>query len=225
MAYLKYYQIENEKYRELRDSKITDEEALKAYAKLFRHFGLAPIRVKFVNGKRRHAHYTPGAITLARDWMNWKTLAHEFAHYWDDVRRRAEIQKLMNMRNSGVSIEDAEWINNRIIKIRKANWHSKRHAKLLDRVIKYIEKKEWNTGMLKRPETPTAPPPPIPKTEPVHCDMRQAVFAALPDQLSCPKCGKEKHKDQFGVRVMAKDEKGNPTKVIRQSYCRPCRSS
>lgn len=53
--------------------------------------------------------------------------------------------------------------------------------------------------------------------------LREKVFAELPEHIQCPKCWTVRHKSAFGVRVMAKDEKGNPTKVIRQSYCKFCR--
>ncbi len=54
-------------------------------------------------------------------------------------------------------------------------------------------------------------------------DPIQAAFNALPEILGCPKCGCDKPKTQFGVRVMSRDANGAPKKISRQSYCRGCR--
>lgn len=45
----------------------------------------------------------------------------------------------------------------------------------------------------------------------------------LPKRLTCPKCKRSRSKDVFGLRVMARDAKGVPTRIARQSYCRDCR--
>lgn len=227
MARLKYYQLENERYRELRDSRITEDEATKALAKLCRHFGLDNIPIDFVNGMHRSAHYSVARrrICLVRNWMNWKTLAHEFAHYWDDMKRKQEIAAHNRAFAETSDVSEQLWHRERINKIKNANWHGKRHAKLIDRAIRYIQKKGWNTGLLKpQVAVPMIQLPPAPKPVPViSADLRASVFAALPEQLQCPKCNSTKHKSEFGVRVMAKDAAGNPIKVIRQSYCKPCR--
>jgi hypothetical protein len=51
----------------------------------------------------------------------------------------------------------------------------------------------------------------------------KAAFAALPQRLTCPKCKQTRLKEMFGMRVMKRDSKGIPTRVIRQSHCRDCR--
>lgn len=53
--------------------------------------------------------------------------------------------------------------------------------------------------------------------------MRAAAMKALPLRVVCPKCGKNRAKAQFGLRVMARDETGVPTRIARQSYCKECR--
>ena len=50
-----------------------------------------------------------------------------------------------------------------------------------------------------------------------------AAYRKLPARVKCPKCGKTRSKDQFGLRVMARDAKSVPTKISRQSYCKECR--
>jgi hypothetical protein len=50
-----------------------------------------------------------------------------------------------------------------------------------------------------------------------------AAFERLPKRMTCPKCGRSRTKDRFGLRVTARDATGLPTKIARQSYCRDCR--
>lgn len=57
------------------------------------------------------------------------------------------------------------------------------------------------------------------KAEALHA----VAMKALPERLTCPKCGKTRAKAQFGLRVMARDAKGLPTRIARQSYCSSCR--
>jgi hypothetical protein len=51
------------------------------------------------------------------------------------------------------------------------------------------------------------------------------AFEKLPKRLKCPKCKRSRTKDRFGLRGMARDANGVPTKVTRQSYCSSCRGS
>ena len=45
----------------------------------------------------------------------------------------------------------------------------------------------------------------------------------LPSRLACPKCGKTRPKEMFGLRVMKRDVRGIPVVIRRQSYCAACR--
>ncbi len=65
---------------------------------------------------------------------------------------------------------------------------------------------------------------PIPAPTPI-VDLVAAAFNALPAELTCPKCHLTKPKEVFGTRVTKKDAEGKPLKVVRQSYCKGCRSS
>ena len=53
--------------------------------------------------------------------------------------------------------------------------------------------------------------------------MLAAAFEALPKRTVCPKCKKSQTKEAFGLRVMARDAAGVPTRIARQSYCGSCR--
>lgn len=50
-----------------------------------------------------------------------------------------------------------------------------------------------------------------------------AAFEALPKRSVCPRCKKNRTREAFGLRVMVKDDRGVPTRIARQSYCKACR--
>jgi rubredoxin len=50
-----------------------------------------------------------------------------------------------------------------------------------------------------------------------------AAFEALPKRIVCPKCNKNRAKDAFGLRILARNAKGVPTRIARQSWCAECR--
>lgn len=54
--------------------------------------------------------------------------------------------------------------------------------------------------------------------------IMQEYLAKLPDLLLCPRCGKDKPKDAFGMRVprISKTDR-RPAKAIPQSHCKACR--
>jgi hypothetical protein len=51
-----------------------------------------------------------------------------------------------------------------------------------------------------------------------------AAFETLPKRATCPKCKRSRPKKAFGLRVMARDPKSTPTRIVLQSYCGSCRS-
>lgn len=53
--------------------------------------------------------------------------------------------------------------------------------------------------------------------------LRAAAMRALPRRAKCPRCGKTKGREAFGLRVMARDEREVPTVIRRQSHCSACR--
>lgn len=54
--------------------------------------------------------------------------------------------------------------------------------------------------------------------------LQDQVMAMLPAKLECPHCHEMKKKALFGVRVVSRDSRGQPDKVIRQSWCQDCRN-
>lgn len=55
-------------------------------------------------------------------------------------------------------------------------------------------------------------------------DLRAQVLASLPTKMECPHCHEPRKREEFGVRTVERDRQGNPTKVIRQSWCQYCRA-
>ena len=55
--------------------------------------------------------------------------------------------------------------------------------------------------------------------------QRTITFKNLPQRSTCPKCGKSRKKDSFGVRLMNGEavKKGAKPILRRQSYCTECR--
>lgn len=54
---------------------------------------------------------------------------------------------------------------------------------------------------------------------------RRKFYGTLPKRITCTKCKASRNKDQFGVRLMNRNDvaKGKPAKFLRQSYCNECR--
>ena len=56
-------------------------------------------------------------------------------------------------------------------------------------------------------------------------DLRARAFRALPDRIKCPHCTAVQAKAEYGVRVVKRDGRGMPLKVVRQSWCQTCRNT
>lgn len=122
MAHLEYYKEERERYAEVPREKPTMQEITRAVPKLAKHFKVPPIAVESTSGNR-YNHYNVNARRLRFnvDHLDWLTVAHEFAHYLDWKTRKPGATHL---------------------------WHGKRHAKLVDRVFRYIQKCDWEVGAI-----------------------------------------------------------------------------
>lgn len=63
------------------------------------------------------------------------------------------------------------------------------------------------------------------KTNVLNTALGKKVMADLPARNRCKKCHHNRHKSEFGLRVMARGPDGKPLKVRRQSWCTRCRSN
>jgi hypothetical protein len=62
-----------------------------------------------------------------------------------------------------------------------------------------------------------------PSIDPKTKALLTAAFEKLPKRIVYPRCKKNRTRDAFGLRVMARDPQGVPTQIARQSWCRECR--
>ena len=53
--------------------------------------------------------------------------------------------------------------------------------------------------------------------------LQATTLKNLPQWLKCPKCGRSRTKEMFGLRVMSRDAMGVPTRIAKQSYRKECR--
>lgn len=168
MANLKYYADERERYAEVRVERPTRAEILVSVPKLCRRFKLPEIRVEFTSGNR-NSHYSCGDrhLRLNMDWADWRTVAHEMAHYMDHMDRKTRVAKLLAESRqvgvyartqfevlttgaTGTAVEAALARQKRIAKVQKRLWHGKVHARFTDRVFRYIQKQNWENGAIRK---------------------------------------------------------------------------
>lgn len=125
---LVYYDKERERWPQLNDQRLSEDEARIAIIKLQRHFMSKavfrphnPIEVKFrgTGSSSALAHDIVFAHESEFGCLSWLTIAHEFSHCWD------------------MQLYPDRWQR-----------HNKHHAKLTSRVCRYIIKMGWNTGVL-----------------------------------------------------------------------------
>lgn len=252
MAYIKAYSDENKRHPDLFHAGVSDELVVERLSSLFAHFRLPVIPAKFDkrNGGASFHHrgthtaiefrFTPGKASLL-------TLAHEFAHYitFEDrkaaiAKLQAEIDKLMRKAadaydagNDAVG-DAANAGKKRLVEKREAivgrGGHTADFVQNVNRVCMYIREQGWHVDaprindawQMEKIATQAAAPAPegVPQK-----DLVARYFERLPSFLFCPKCERDKSKEDFGVRVMSRYVDGTPREVKRQSYCRKCRSA
>jgi hypothetical protein len=140
MSYLKYYEDEHARHPVLHVAKCTPAEAEEAVRRLWHHFaGRKAIRVlqsgvgfvreqsspivRFTSGNRS-SRASLKRVTLNTDGLNWLLVAHEVAHSLDELREK------QGRRSS------------------ESRWHSKHHARWVDRLCAHIAELGWPSGSL-----------------------------------------------------------------------------
>lgn len=101
---------------------LTREEAEVAVPKLARHFGIKVDGGLCFTSGRNHSTAYYRAITLNVTWLSWLLVAHELAHCLHRQQYREA--------GSG------------------ERFHGRRHARLTDRLCRYIVKQGWHEGAL-----------------------------------------------------------------------------
>lgn len=146
MADLKYYDDENARHPVLHKAKCTPAEAEEAIKRLWTKFAgrkaltelgyvitwknpwtpsehIKYPLVRFTSGSR-HSRASMTRITLNRDVLTWLLVIHELAHSLDHLREK------QGKRSS------------------EHRWHSKHHARWVDRLAEYITAEGWPSGNL-----------------------------------------------------------------------------
>lgn len=123
---LLYYRQENERHPLLHATRCSEVEAQEAIRRLWVHFAgrkYEQPQLSFTSGNRisRGGRFS---IRLNVDGMNWLLVIHELAHSLDALRFHQGRQSS------------------------EARWHSKYHAKWVDRLADYVAELSWPTGGL-----------------------------------------------------------------------------
>ena len=215
-TYLKYYRRENERHADAEKVKGNFDQAVEMTKALFKHFRVKPIDIKLLDKSKKEYRrlrkvrswyeggniFRKGKIVYHPTMLSVLTVAHEVAHYVDDVRAKQA-------------------------KIRRIKWHSAAHRSLTDQGVGALKRDPRFAPLFANPGAV-----PVKKVDPQPCETEVATvsankinefYASLPEKLTCPCCNAHIPKRNFGVRVMKRDENGVPVVIRRQSYCKACR--
>ena len=209
-TYLKYYARENTRHAVAEKVKGDFNTIVEMSKALFKHFRVPAIPIQLMDKKikefrrqrKAKSWYQPGGfirkakIVYHPTMLSALTVAHEVAHYVDDVRKKQA-------------------------KRRRGRWHSVAHRKLTDQAVEVLKTHPKFQAFFTGEATPV-----VPKVEADPTAAAQLInefYNKLPEKLTCPCCNATIPKLNFGVRVMKKDAQGLPLVIRRQSYCKACR--
>lgn len=219
-TFLRYYSRENSRHADAEKIKGTFDMAKAMTDALCKHFRVPKIKVKlfsrqdpeFKRLRKVQSWYKGGQkakIVYHPTMLTPLTVAHEVAHYVDDVRSKQA-------------------------KVRRVRWHSAVHRALTDQGVAAIKAHpsferlfdNGILGMLARDTVAVESAMAHGDDAEVATASAQAVnkfYDSLPEKLTCPCCNAHIPKRNFGVRVMKRDTLGVPVIIRRQSYCKACR--
>lgn len=126
MAWLKYYEEEHARQPVLHTAKCTWDEAIAGIKKLCRHFKIREPNLFRTSGNRISCA-NGRQLTLNISHLNWLLVVHELAHTWHSQRHTAN-------------------------PARHFRWHGKTHVRLVDRMARYVLKKEWHKNAIVKPK-------------------------------------------------------------------------
>ncbi len=121
MANLRYYEEEKQRHPDLADAECKYCEAKVAIRKMAKYCKLKEPTIDWTSGNR----YSSGnAKSIKLNYYNitWLLVAHEFAHCWHEQKYITPGQKIRR--------------------------HGKQHRKLVDRAVRIIKKKNWQSGII-----------------------------------------------------------------------------
>ena len=148
---MKYYNKEQEEFREFYALKLTEEQAHKIHKKLCKHFDLPRhshlVFKKLRGGGGRYFHNT-GLIVINPSSSSLGILIHELGHgldfktngiYKDKIIPEHKVQKYVNNAASRVW-KDKDGVWHRRVK-RKA--HTKKLTKCIRKIAKYVRRRQY----------------------------------------------------------------------------------
>lgn len=224
-TFLRYYSRENSRHADAEKIKGTFDMAKAMTDALCKHFRVPKIKVKlfsrldpeFKRLRKVQSWYRGGSKLMGREaqivyhptMLTPLTVAHEVAHYVDDVRAKQA-------------------------RVRRVRWHSAAHRALTDQGVAALKAHpRFGTlfdsgilGMLARDSAAIEMVMAHGNDMEATTASAQAVnkfYDSLPEKLTCPCCHAHIPKRNFGVRVMKRDSLGIPVIIRRQSYCKACR--
>lgn len=157
MADLKYYRDENARWPTVHEAEHTVFEARVAIDRLQRHFkvGGGAIDLEWTSGGR-----IPKAnnrrILLNLSFPRWLTLLHEFAHVWQGRRRNAEFQDALAADRERRAADPTSTASRGeldrafLLAYPRELAHGRRHARLVDRAVRYALRCGWIDGSIER---------------------------------------------------------------------------
>ena len=212
---LKYYTAERARHADVQAVNLTFPQVKLLIDMLCDKFGLPHLAV-VLRSKGRSSHFKPydrsrkgPAIKMLPSMLQARTACHEFAHYAHFLEYKNTTQRwVVHGHEHRVWMDKSvEFAKSTILYQSAKNAIQEKRLDTLKQVV--VSQLKIKNQSLAADTNPVGPV--------------QAAFNALPEVLHCPKCSCHKAKAQFGVRVMARDAANQPTKIVRQSYCRECR--
>ena len=146
MANLVYYRNEEVEFEEAFKKSMSVEEAKIVYKKLLKHFKLSPVRLEWTSGRIK-PKCCSWRVLLNVSWNTFGVLCHEVGHLYQ--------------------FQYPKYKGN-------GTWHNKKHKKIMTRMIRYCEKKNyWKEEFERR-----LAPKPV-KPEPTKQELRLKVIERL----------------------------------------------
>lgn len=250
MSYIKAYSDENLRHSDLFKLKCPDSKVQEILDLLCTQFGVKKITLTWKGRGGGYYRAWGQVINLSKDNVSWLLVCHEFAHALTQKERsaattalQAAIDRADQKRNAAqygdpvyVAMKaQAAALRIKRDRITNKKAHSADFDANVDKACAFVRTQKLHEGAEPIPRNVQMLPD-LPSGEaskaarsgnpgaPPAYDLVKTFFDRLPETLWCDKCNTLKSKLDIGVRVMSRSVDGRPTKVARQSYCKPCRS-
>jgi hypothetical protein len=131
MSAPKYYAAEEARWPCAGWMGLSKWEAEEGIKRLCRHFRIALPRLNLREAHRESGRANAYMLTMSIAG-GWRLLAHELAHTWHSQRCHRETRLALVRGEETVTVP----------------WHGKDHRRLVDRILRYVERQGWHRGGL-----------------------------------------------------------------------------